>query len=135
MPGKDEAVCIPNGMLQIFYVPHVHIKDTAALLASYVIMIAAKMVETIRSAGDFSFPDLASFTQSLQVPVHSRSADIRMFPGQRSIDFISRCMRLELMDCFENQSALNRIAYHRKSILYNNCFYLRLYINKNRMST
>ena len=61
VPGKYEPMGILDEFLNTCYIFHVHIKNTAALYASYVIMIAAKMVETVGPAGNLPFSYLAHF--------------------------------------------------------------------------
>ena len=65
VPGKYEPMGIFDEFLNIRHIFHIHIKNAAALYASYVIMVAAKMVETVCPAGNFPFSYLAHFAEPL----------------------------------------------------------------------
>ena len=55
MPSKYETVCILDGFLQIGFIFHIHIKNTATLYAFGMIMIAAEMVKSVSTTGELPF--------------------------------------------------------------------------------
>lgn len=57
--GKQEPVGIPDVVLEIRDIVHVHIKNTATCYTFYMIMVVAEVVEMIRIPGNLPFSDLS----------------------------------------------------------------------------
>ena len=102
MFDKLEPMSVLYVLFQIRDNFHFHIKDSATLYASCVIMFVSLMVETIGSAWHFHFSDLADIRQQVQIPIYRPSADIGVFLDDRIVDLVSGGMTPQLSYRFKN---------------------------------
>ncbi len=87
---------IPDHVIQIVLVFHIHIKESAALFTSGVIVPIAAMVKSIRPARKFPLCDFSKLTKTVQIPVNRSFADMRMLFCDILVNFLSGCVTMKL---------------------------------------
>ena len=108
----DEAVIVPDGLLQMLDVIHLHIKHPTTFHTANVIMAEGAVIIPIRAAGHLQLADLARLGKLLQVPVNRAPADVRVFSDDLVVDFLRGGVSLKAVDGLEDEAALDRVALH-----------------------
>ena len=124
MAGQLEPMGVPDLVLQVGNVLHIHIKNAAAHLTFDVIVGMTPPFKAVRPARDLDPADLACLRQPVQVPVHRGPADRRMFLGDGLIDLIGGHMPRQLVDGLQHQRALNCISIHHSTKLKSYSFFI-----------